>query len=132
MTHWVPEPAPGVESLSASPPGMWTLGVMATARLAAVSEAMCKMCGPAEGPLTLGRSSRRHSSGRCISKGYVGSPGRSVRQQLAAATGVSLAGTPERWGSSSEPWSTVLGAEGVEHMEFMQKAKQGCSGQATR
>lgn len=67
MTHWLPQPTPGVESSILSPPGMWTLlGVMATIRLAAVSEAMCKMCGPAEGPVTLGWPSRSRSSGRCV------------------------------------------------------------------
>lgn len=45
MIHWVPEPTLGVEPSSLSPPGMWTLSVMATVRLSAASEeAMCKTC----------------------------------------------------------------------------------------
>lgn len=48
--------------------------------------------------------------------------GKSVRQP-AVASGVSLAGTPERCGSNSEPWSTVLGAGKVEQVACTQKVQ---------
>lgn len=51
---------------------------------------------------------------------------------LSLIPGVSLAVTPERWGSNSEPWNIVLATERSEQVECTQKAKQGCTDMTPR